>query len=185
MYQQATLKETPSFPGNAVNELFAEHYGVFLRTAHRILHSKEDAEDAVQTAYCAAFRNVNRFRGESSFKTWITRIVVNCCLMQLRTRRVRTHLAFDDLQRPPSSRAATPESLCYLRELQSAAARAASRLPKRLKDVYDPCLMADVALPTVAHRLGLTTNAAKSRLFRARRRVEQSVQSVIQGRTAR
>jgi len=184
MYQEANVNETLPSQGDAINELFAQHYGASLRTAYRILRAKEDAEDAVQTAYCAAFRSFNKFRGESSFKTWITRIVVNCCLMQLRERRVRTQVALDDLQRPLESRAATPEALCYLAELQVARAKAASRLPKVLHDVYVESVISGIAFPKVADQLGLTASAAKSRLFRARRRVEHALQPAIQRRAA-
>lgn len=182
MDQQPNVNGTLPAPGDAINQLFAQHYGASFRIAYRILRSKEDAEDAVQTAYCAAFQNLNKFRGESSFKTWITRIVVNSCLMQLRERRVRTQVALDDLRRPPESHAVTPETLCYLREIEAAHAKAVSRLPQSLRDVYAPCLISGVAFPTVTHHLGLTVAAAKSRLLRARRKVERSLQSVIPGR---
>ena len=184
MYQQAKVNEAFPSQGGAINELFAQHYKASLRTAYRILRSKEDSEDAVQTAYCAGFRHFHRFRGESSFKTWMTRIVVNCCLMQLRERRARPQVALDDVQPALESRAATPETLCYLRQLQAAHTNAASKLPPNLKDVYGPCLIADAEFPTVAHQLGLTAAAAKSRLFRARRKVERHLQSVVQRRAA-
>ena len=89
MYQQPNVNGTLRSPGDPINELFAEHYKTCLRTAYRILRSRADSEDAVQTAFCAAFQAFHGFRGESTFKTWITRIVVNCCLMQLRDRRAR------------------------------------------------------------------------------------------------
>lgn len=184
MYQQTNVNETLPLPGDAINELFAQHYNASLRTAHGILRSKEDSEDAVQTAYCAAYRQFHRFRGESSFKTWITRIVVNCCLMQIRERRTKPQVALGDLQSVLESDAITPEALCYLRELRAAHTKAASRLPQHLKDVYAPCLIAGIACPTVAHHLGLTLNATKSRLFRARRKVEHALQSMIERRAA-
>ena len=174
----------PCAQGDVIDELFAQHYGASLRTAYGILRCKEDAEDAVQTAYFAAFRNFKRFRGESTFKTWITRIVVNCCLSRLREHCAKPRVALDDLQRLPESHAVTPEMLCYLRELESAHEKATSRLPQQLKDVYAPCVIADVALTTVAHHLSLTANAAKSRLHRARRKVKRSLQGVIQRRAA-
>ena len=184
MHQQADGDENLPAQGKMINEVFSLHYQAALRTAYRFLRSKEDAADAVQTAYSAAFQNLNGFRGESSFKTWITRIVMNCCLIQLRERRTRRHVALDDLQSVLESREATPEALCYLAELQVAHKWAASRLPQKLKDVYASSLMADVPFPLVAQDLGLTTSAAKARLFRARRKVERSFQSVIQGRAA-
>jgi RNA polymerase sigma-70 factor, ECF subfamily len=184
MTQQTTVNETPPSERDAINELFAQHYKASFRTAQRILRSREDSEDAVQNAYCSAFRNFHRFRGESSFKTWLTSIVVNCCLLQLRKRRAKALVALDDVQRTLASHAATPEALCYLRELQAAHAKAASELPQILRDVYTCSVISGVAFPNVTHRLGLTTAAAKSRLLRARRRVEHSLQLAVEGRAA-
>ena len=143
MHQKGSVNEARLSQGDAINELFCHHYKVSLRTAYRLLRSKEDAEDAVQTAYCAAYRHFHRFRGESSFKTWITRIVVNCCLVQLRERRVRPQVALDEILPNLKSHALTPETLCYLRELQVAHTTAASKLPPNLKDVCEPCLVDD------------------------------------------
>jgi RNA polymerase sigma-70 factor, ECF subfamily len=170
MDQQTKVNEMLPSQGNMINELFAQNYAASLRTAYAILRSKEDAEDAVQTAYRAAFRGFSKFRGELSFKTWITRITVNCCLIQLREHRARPLVALDNLLRPLESHAATPEMLGYLRELQVAHTRAASRLPESLHDVYVHSVMRNTAFPAVAHRLSLTRAAAKPRLFRARRR---------------
>jgi len=84
MHQKAGVNEAHLSQGDAINELFLPSTTkVSLRTAYRILRSKEDSEDAVQTAYCAAFRHLHHFRGESSFTTWITpNRRLNCCLMQ-------------------------------------------------------------------------------------------------------
>jgi RNA polymerase sigma-70 factor (ECF subfamily) len=68
----------------AVGELFERHYEISLRVARRILRCEAESQDAVQAAYCAAFEHLDTFRGDSSFRTWITRIVVNRCLMAMR-----------------------------------------------------------------------------------------------------
>jgi DNA-directed RNA polymerase specialized sigma24 family protein len=104
--------------------------------------------------------------------------------MQLRERRARRQIALDDIQSALASDAANPEALCYLAELQAAHMKAASSLPKVLYDVYAERVISDVAFPEVIHHLGLTPAAAKSRLFRARKKVQPSLQSVIQGRAA-
>jgi RNA polymerase sigma-70 factor (ECF subfamily) len=187
MRQQTYLNEAMQAQGEAANALFAQHYESSLRVARRILRSREDSEDAVQTAYCAAFRNLHTFRGEASFKSWITRIVVNCCLKQMRKRRARPWVAFDDAKHAipiTDSNPVTPETLCCWWELQDAHASAASRLPQVLQDVYVPCAISGLALQEVADRLGLTPVAAKARLFRARKRVESSLQAVVQRRAA-
>src|SRR6185312_459662 len=53
----------------------------------RSIVSDQDAEDAVQEAYLRAFRDIGGFRGESSLKTWLGRIVVNAALERLRRER--------------------------------------------------------------------------------------------------
>lgn len=186
MHQQMNEPEAPRGQWDTINQLFSQHYKASLRTAYRILRSKEDSEDAVQTAYCAAFKDFQTFRGESSFNTWITRIVVNCCLTQLRERRSRPHVRLDDISRtlPLESQTVTPEALCYLRELQAAHRHAASKLPGSLHDVYAPCVIADEAFAKVTRHLGLSTGAAKSRLFRARKKVERTLRPIIQRRAA-
>jgi RNA polymerase sigma factor (sigma-70 family) len=109
MDRQPNVNETLPAEREAINELFAQHYRASLRIAFRILRSNEDANDAVQNAYCEAFRHFDNFRGESSFKTWITRIVVNCCSMHLRERRRRPQVPLDDVQ-PVISQSFSPHT---------------------------------------------------------------------------
>lgn len=78
----------------------------------------------------------------------------------------------------------TPETLCCSRQLQEAHVSAAARLPQHLQDVYVPCAISGLAVPRVAHHLGLTVGAAKARLFRARRRVEVSLWPLARRRAA-
>ena len=59
----------------------------FLALAYSILRNREDAEDAVQEAFTSAHRNFPAFEGRSAVATWLTRIVVNAALMQLRKRK--------------------------------------------------------------------------------------------------
>ena len=73
----------------AIAELFHRHYPSTVRLAYGILRHADDAQDAAQAGFFLAFRRLDNFRGEASFKTWITRIVVNCCLLQLREARRR------------------------------------------------------------------------------------------------
>src|ERR1700730_3255435 len=72
---------------DAIAELFRRHYTHSLAVARRILPAQDEFLDAVQSAYLSAFRNFQSFRGDASFKTWITRIVLNQCLMRLRDPR--------------------------------------------------------------------------------------------------
>jgi len=158
---------------NALSELFSRHYQSSLRVARRILPTDE-SQDAVQTAYLAAFQHFDSFRGDASFKTWITRIVVNCCLGQLRepARRV-SWVRLEDLTGAPGSDVLTssgpsPERAAWLVEMASACTDAISGLPKQLGEVLRLHSISGLSIHQAATTLGLTVPAAKTRLFRAR-----------------
>lgn len=163
---------------SAITELFARHYPTSLRVARGILRSDDESQDAVQAAYFSAFQHLQNFRGDACFKTWIMRIVVNCCLMQLReARRRATWVHLDDLggaQGPDIavSPAPTPEKSTWCGEISSAFSEAVSRLPEHLREVYTLHFVSGMSLKEVAAHLGLTLPAAKTRLFRARTRVK-------------
>src|SRR6202050_1869558 len=67
----------------------------FYRCAFRLLGNAADAEDAVQEALLAAYKHINQFRGQSQISTWLTTIVRNCALMQLRKRPRQIHFPLD------------------------------------------------------------------------------------------
>src|SRR6204780_3731048 len=68
----------------------------FYRCALRLLGNAADAEDAVQEALLAAYRHIDQFKGQSLMTTWLTTIVRNCALMQLRKRPRQIHLSLDE-----------------------------------------------------------------------------------------
>src|SRR6202167_2749265 len=68
----------------------------FYRCALRVLGNAADAEDAVQEALFAAYRHIDQFRGQAQMATWLTTIVRNCALMQLRKRPRQIHLSLDE-----------------------------------------------------------------------------------------
>ena len=167
----------------ALAELFRRHYALSVAVARGILTQHDEALDAVQSAYLSAFRNLDSFRGESSFKTWITRIVTNQCLMRLR-ERARRHFVeldgdgLDAIRLPIADRAPTPEDLAMRKELRSALVDAAARLPKKLQEVFLRYTLSGFSIEETARALGLTVPAAKTRLFRARTRIRSRLQSV-------
>src|SRR5262249_40570002 len=77
----------------AFEELYERHHTRIYQTTFRILRQKEDAEDAVQRSFQRAFMNLKRFREESRFSTWLTRIAINESLMFLRQNRTAMRLS--------------------------------------------------------------------------------------------
>jgi RNA polymerase sigma-70 factor, ECF subfamily len=174
----------------AIAELFRRHYGSSLRLARGILRQHDDAQDAVQTGFFLAFRRLGDFRGAASFKTWITRIVVNCCLLQLReARRKVAWVQLEDRYETPvidtlSSPVPTPEKSAWCSEISSAFSVAVARLPKHQREVYTLFAISGMSLREVATALGLTVPATKTRLFRARAGIRMSLRPVWSVRRA-
>ena len=172
---------------DAIAELFRRHYTHSIAVARRILPAQEEFLDAVQSAYLSAFRNFQSFRGDASFKTWITRIVLNQSLMRLRElRRRRIRLSLDLLGRdaaPPSIAvdSRTPENLALRAAIESAVAEAVSKLPKALSDVFTRCSVSGLSIRDTAEALGLTVQATKTRLFRARSQLRRELQKAFGG----
>lgn len=88
--EQVLVMQAKSGHSSAFGELYERHRLKIYRSAFRILRNPQDAEDAMQQSFQGAFTNVNRFRENSAFATWMTRIAINEALMMLRRRRVTT-----------------------------------------------------------------------------------------------
>ena len=82
---------------NAFNELVRSTYRDIYSLAYRLTGNREDAGDVVQDAYVRAYRAIRRFRGDSSFSTWMYRITSNCASTDLsrRTRQRTEELSSD------------------------------------------------------------------------------------------
>ena len=167
--------------GQALSELFERHYSTSVRIARRILGTDEEAFDAVQSAYLAAFEHFQSFRGDAQFKTWITRIVKNQCFMYLRRpehRKLRINLdenEMRDVEIALANRTPTPEDLAWRHEVDRALSDAAGRLPRRLQDVYALCCTRGLRVSEAAVKLGLTIPATKTRLCRAQERMRAAL----------
>lgn len=189
---EATLiAESKQGDQRAIAELVGRHYPASLQVARGFLRHTEDAQDAVQMAYFLALRSLETFRGEASFRTWISRIVMNCCLLQLReARRRKTWVCLDGRQGGHGadllpSRAPTPEKTAWGHEISSAFSSAVASLPKHLRDAYTLFEISGQSLAEVASALGLSVPATKTRVFRARAGIRRSLQPVWSSRRGR
>ena len=162
----------------AYEHLVRTYGGRLLAVARRILRDEEAARDAVQTAYLAAFRSVGRFEGGSQVATWLHRVVVNAALMKMRSRRRRpeesiepllpTFLADGHHTERFSGRELQPDVLMEQAEARAAVRACIDRLPDTYRTVLMLRDIEEVDTTEVAELLGVTANAVKVRLHRAR-----------------
>lgn len=162
----------------AYREFVEANISRMLAVARRMLRSDEDARDAVQDAFVSAFKGLARFEGNSRLATWLHQIVVNACLMKLRTRRRKPEDSieallpkfYDDGHRIDPGPAWDLDQTANLenRETQLIVRSCIDRLPEKFRTVL---LLRDIegmSTEEAARALDTTPEAVKMRLHRAR-----------------
>ncbi len=154
------------------------------RTARAILKNDAAAEDALQEGYIAAYRHIGEFRGDSQIATWLTRIVVNQALQALRrTRREQVVVLFEE---PPAERGAdeatadslspgSPEKTMLRAEMRRLIERKIDALPEGYRTVFMLREVEDMTVEETATALGIPGATVRSRLFRAKARLRESL----------
>jgi RNA polymerase sigma-70 factor (ECF subfamily) len=174
--EHALVAKAKSGQDDAFGELYKRHQRKAYRTAHRILRNQQDAEDAVQRAFQRALVNLQRFREDSTFSTWLTRIVVNDSLMLLRQRRRREPLQENSANDEQDDRGLeiadgrpTPEDILCESECRATVRQAVAGLRESLRVVVLQGELQGLTSAETARHLGLTVSAVKARTFHARR----------------
>jgi RNA polymerase sigma-70 factor (ECF subfamily) len=162
----------------AFETLVRTHSAPLLRVARRFLRDEEDARDAVQDALISAYRSIGRFDAEARLSTWLHRIVVNSSLMKLRTRRRHPEESIDDLlphfaddghQVPANSEwPLSADELLVRDEIRELVRRNIDELPESSRVVLLLRDIEEMSTEETAEKLGITPNAVKVRLHRAR-----------------
>ena len=156
-----------------------DRYGPrLLRLARRFLNSEEDARDALQDAMVAVFKSIGSFESNSMLSTWLHRIVVNAALMRLRTKRRREEIDIEEYLpqfkedghqiEPSQPWTESAESMLERKELGGIVRAAIDRLPETYRIVLQLRDIEEMTTEETAAILGITPNAVKIRLHRAR-----------------
>ena len=157
----------------AFDEVVKATYADTYALALRLTANEEDAKDVVQEAYLRAYRGLKRFRGDSSFTTWLYRITANCASTQLGKRSRHRHDSLDG--EAAEVRDLRPEIDPQMRAegslLRSRVTAALETLPPGLREVVVLRDIYDLPHEAIAAELGITEAAAKVRLHRARLRL--------------
>ncbi|MBL8291243.1 MAG: sigma-70 family RNA polymerase sigma factor [Bryobacterales bacterium] len=169
---------------DAFEELTRKYYDSSLKLALYLLRNREEAEDEVQNAYSKAFQNIHLFREEAKFSTWITRIVLNCCLMRMRKlKRVRVRPIEDTMPGEETITALqltderpSPEDSLGRTQILSRLQYEMRRIPPLLRNVLELRDLKELPMPEVAEQLGISVPAAKSRLLRARQELRNRME---------
>jgi RNA polymerase sigma-70 factor, ECF subfamily len=166
----------------AFEELHSIYSRRLYQTIFSITRNPHDAEEALQETFFKAYLAIKTFEGKCKIYSWLTRIAINCALMILRKRRVRSELLFDP---QPDDRgeviafevrdsAPNPEELSILHQRQHRTLRAIRRLSPHLRVPIRMQITRGWSIGEISRALNITEVAVKSRLNRARQQLSTS-----------
>ncbi len=163
-------------------ELCARNSKRVFNTIYGVTKNREDAEDALQDSMMRAFLHLKQFDGRSSFATWFTRIGINSALMILRKRRIRLETSIDATAEGETwqtwqiaDHSADPEKHYVGHERSAHLRNAICRLPSALRLVVERGQMEGHSMKQIAHNMGISIPATKSRLARAKVALRKSM----------
>lgn len=176
----------------AFEQLVKRYDRRLLRIAQSVTHNNEDSEDAVQEAFLKAFQNLDQFRGDSQFSTWLIRITLNQSLMKLRKQRPTREVSLDEdsrtdegmLPREVVDWAPNAEQLYGVSELRNILVKTIEELQPSLRTVFMLQDVEGLSSIETAEVLNLSQSAVKSRLWRARLQLRERLNQYF-GKSAR
>ena len=154
------------------------------RTAWSILKDRSEAEEAVQDGYLKAFGAIGTFAGRSSLSTWLTRIVVNEALARRARGQKRSQLlnqesvvVLEEYREKLMAGSVTqsPEKALMRRQIAKLLETAIARLPDAFRPVFVLREIEGLSVEDTAEALQIPEETVKTRLFRARRRLQKEL----------
>ena len=165
----------------AFEALMRLHNRRLYRVARSLLRDAAEAEDALQEAWLAAFRSLDRFRGDASLATWLSRIVVNECMSRLRRQARRDNIvpmvAADALgeEEVPAMQDEharldedTPDRALQRAEMRRLLEGRIDQLPQDFRTVFVLRAVEELSVEETAASLGIPEATVRTRHFRAR-----------------
>jgi RNA polymerase sigma-70 factor (ECF subfamily) len=185
MDEAALIRAAQNGDAAAFEQLVRAYDQSVLRLALNLLRSAEDANDIYQETFLRVFRNLNSFRFDCSFHTWLYRIVTNLCLDHMRKRKVRREEPaviatadgpLDRMDAVPEHRAhGDPQRNLLSNELKARLEKVLGQLTPRERMVFEMRHYQGMRLRAIGEVLGTSEEAAKNCLFRATQKLRAAL----------
>lgn len=156
--------------GDAFAQIMQRHEDRIFGLALKMMGNRQDALDATQEAFIAAYRRAGSFRGDAAFSTWLYRIAINTCRDMLR-KRDRTPQPIDEEGRIEERDGATPAD--DVAGLRVDLGRALDSLSDEYKEAVLLHDVGGVPYEEIARLTGVAVGTVKSRISRGRRKLAQ------------
>jgi len=162
----------------AFEELVARHRDKIYARAYTMMRNEEEALDLSQEAWIKAWQRLVQFQGDSSFATWMTRIVINLCLDQLRRQKRMRSESIDEMdeesggvERQMEPVIINPTERLERGELRKRIDAALEKLSHEHRTVLVLHEFEEMEYKEIARTMGCSIGTIMSRLFYARRRM--------------
>ena len=176
----AVVNRARSGDPDAFRQLVERHSQPLFRVAYRMTGNQHDADDVVQEAFLRAYRQIHSFEERANFGTWLHRITVNCALDLLRSRgRIDKHYGGDpETAEMTGAAKSEPEQhrLLISAELREQVAAAMERLTGNERTAFVLRHFEGMPVEEIGRTLGIQVNAAKHTIFRAVRKLRESLE---------
>jgi RNA polymerase sigma-70 factor (ECF subfamily) len=161
--------------------LMRRHNQRVYRAARADLHDGSEAEDVMQDAYVRAFAHLAEFEGRARFSTWLTRIAVHEAIARVRRRKrfdsLDSHKEEQFMSTEPGT---SPEEQASDLEMRSVLETAIDELPDEFRSVFVLRAVEGMSGAEVAESLGIPEETVKTRLYRARGRLQEMLTRSIE-----
>jgi RNA polymerase sigma-70 factor (ECF subfamily) len=166
---RAVAGETAAF-----RTLYERHRTDVARLVYRMLGARSDLDDVIQEVFIQAYKSLKDFRGQAKFSTWLHRVTVNVVLMHRRAARSRPVFA-DEPPGDPALRSdeLAPDEDAERRERVRAFGRLLDRLADKKRIVFVLHELEGLAPSEIATIVGAPVLTVRTRLFYARRELEE------------
>jgi RNA polymerase sigma-70 factor (ECF subfamily) len=174
---------------DAFNQLVVRYRTKAFMMVYGMVQNEQDAWDLAQDGFLKAWKSIHRFKGESSFYTWLYRIMTNVTIDSLRRKGIHGEAEFDDRIAPgniePASRTTPSADLLPHQKLQQRDIRqrineAIGKLSPEHRAVIVMKEMEDLQYSEIAEILGCSIGTVMSRLFYARKKLQAQLRDVYE-----
>ncbi|MFO1512702.1 MAG: sigma-70 family RNA polymerase sigma factor [Verrucomicrobiota bacterium] len=182
---EALVKAAQKGDMGAFEEMVARHRDKIYARAYTMMRNEDEAVDLSQEAWVKGWQRLAQFQGESSFTTWMTRIVINLCLDQLRKKKRQRAESIEEMdeesggvERQMPVITVNPTERLERAELRARIDRALSQLSEAHRTVLVLHEFEHMEYKTIAKTMNCSIGTVMSRLFYARRRMASLLQDL-------
>jgi RNA polymerase sigma-70 factor (ECF subfamily) len=153
------------------------------RIQRSYINDEEAIEDTLQLTYLKTYENLDSFRGDAKFSTWITRIAINEALRYLNRQKRYVNLSMADEKRPLNGHNAntstTPEDHAIQHDFKLLLEKVVGELPPKYRSVYLMREIEDLNTKETAECLEITQSNVKVRLHRAKQMLQKEIKKEV------